>query len=53
MDNSFDSDECGNDELDDSCFVIGAINVLGTDWFGEVITQEFVSFYETSIKAID
>ena len=53
MDDSLNLDKHGDDELDDSCLVVGTINVLGVNGFGEAVTQEFVPFYETPIKTID
>ena len=53
MDDSFNLDKHCSNEFDDSCFVVGAIHILGMDRFGEVVTWEFVSFDEPPIKTVD
>ena len=50
---SFDADECGVDEFDDSGFVVEPIHIFGMDWLGEAAVGYFVSFDEALIKAID
>lgn len=53
MDDSFDLDKCGGNELDDSCLIVGTIYILGMDWFREAVAWEFVLFNKSPIKAID
>ena len=53
MDDSFDADERGGDELDDSRFVVRSIHVPGADWLGKAVVGYLVFFDEASIKAID
>ena len=53
MDDSFDMDECGGDELDDSRFVVRSIHIPSADWLGKAVVGYLVFFDEASIKAID
>ena len=53
MDDSFDADERGGDEFDNSRFVIRSIHISGTDWLGKAVVGYLVFFDEASIKAID
>ena len=53
MDDPLDSDEHGSNEFDDSCLIVGTINILGTDWFRKTMIWELVSFDESPIQTID
>ena len=53
VDDAFNSNKHGGDEFDDSCIIVGAINILGADGFGETVVGEFVSFDKSPIKAVD
>ena len=53
VDDSFDANERGGDELDDSRFIVWSIHISGTDWLGEAIVGYFVFFDETPVEAID
>ena len=53
MDDAFNLNKHGGDEFDDSCIIVGTINILGADGFGETVVGEFVSFDKSPIKAVD
>ena len=53
VDDAFNLNKHGGDEFDDSCIIVGAINILGADGFGETVVGEFVSFDKSPIKAVD
>ena len=53
MYNALDSDEEGSDKLDESCFIIRSISILGYDWSGEAVLREVMSFDESMIDAVD
>ena len=53
MDDSFDANECGGDELDDSRFIVRSVHISGTDWLGEAIVGYFVLFDKAPVEAID
>ena len=43
MDDPFDADECGGDELDDSGFIVRSVHILSADWLGESMVWYFVA----------
>ena len=53
VDDSFNPDKHGGNEFDDSCTVVGTINVLGVNGFRESVVWEFVLFKKSPIKAVD
>ena len=53
VDDPFNLDKHGSDELDDTCLVVRAIHILGMDWFREAVTQELMSLDKSQIEAID
>ena len=53
MDDPLDTDEHSCDVFDDSCIVVGAINIFGMDGLGDVMAREVVSSDESPIKVID
>ena len=53
MDDPFDTDECGSDELDDSRFIVRSIHVPGADWLGKAVVGYLVFFDKAPIEAID
>ena len=53
VDDSFDADECGGDEFDDSGFIVWSIHVPSADWLGESVVGYFVFLDEAPVKAVD
>ena len=53
VDDSFDVNECGGDELDDSRFIVWSVHISGMDWLGEAIVGYFVFFDKAPVEAID
>ena len=53
VDDSFDANEYGSDEFDDSWFIVGSVYIFSADWLREAVIGQFVSFDETPIKAVD
>ena len=53
MDDSFDADECGGDELDDSRFIVQSVYIFCTDWLGEAIVGYLVFLDEAPVEAVD
>ena len=53
MDDSFDADECGGDELDDSRFIVRSVYIFGMDWLGETVVGYFVCLDKAPVEAID
>ena len=39
VNNSFNLDKQGSDKFDDSCIVVGAIDILGVDGLGEFVVK--------------
>ena len=52
MDDPFDADECGGDELDDSGFIVQSVHIFSADWLGESMVWYFVLFDEAPVKAV-
>ena len=53
MDDSFDVDECGVDEFDDSRFVVRSVYIFSTDWLGKLVVGYFVFFDEAPVETVD
>ena len=53
MDDSFDTDECGSDEFDDSRFIVRSIYIFGMDQLGEAVVGYFVPFDEAPVEAVN
>ena len=53
MDDSFDADERGGDEFDNSRFVIRSIHISGTDWLGKAVVGYLVFLDKDPVEAID
>ena len=53
MYDSFDVNEGGSNEFDNTWFIVWYIHILGLDGLGKAIVGYFVSFDESPIKAID
>ena len=49
VDDPFDADEGGGDELDDSWFIVWSIHVSSTDWLGEAV----VGYYKVTCTQLD
>ena len=53
MDDPFDVNECGGDELDDSRFIVWSVHILGTDWLGEAMVGYSVFLDKAPVEAVD
>ena len=53
VDDSFDVNECGGDELDDSWFIVWSVHILGADWLGEAMVGYSVFLDKAPVKAVD
>ena len=53
MDDSFDANECGGDELDNSRFIVRSVHVSGMDWLGKAVVGYLVFFDTAPVEAID
>ena len=53
VDDSFDANECGGNEFDDSGFIVWSIYISGTDWLGKSVVEYSVLLDEAPVKAID
>ena len=52
VDDSFDVDKCGGDELDDTRFVVWSIYISSADWLGKSVVGYFVFFDEAPVEAV-
>ena len=53
VDDSFDANECGGNEFDDSGFIVWSIYISGTDWLGKSVVEYSVLLDEAPVKAVD
>ena len=53
VDDSFDVDKCGGDELDNSGFIVRSVHVSGTDWLGKAVIGYLVFLDKAPVEAID
>ena len=53
MDDSFDMNECGGDELDGSGFIIRSVHIFGTDWLGKAVVGYLVFLDKAPVEAIN
>ena len=53
VDDSFDADERGGDEFDDSGFVVWSVYISGADWLGKAIVGYLVFLDKAPVEAVD
>ena len=53
MDYPFYPNEMGSNELDDTCLVVGTINILGMDRGQGLVSGEVVLLPKPPVKAVD
>ena len=53
MYDAFDPNKDGGNELDESSFVMGSIDISGEDWFWEAVLGKVMSLDKTLVDAVD